>query len=1140
MIREGRTGFALFAFAVGLLNVSLFGQAPYSGTGIQPFGSFDNSFGMVNLATLNMHFEIPLRSLPGRGIPLRTDLVWDTPQLGPPGYIQTTPPVLGYLGNGNPQYPPYTPVLGNFVAMGFTPGQVTYDIAWVAQCVVGSPPDQTNYGSYNVYSNFRYSDPHGGMHYFQPGPGGPTVASNASPSGIPCPNFHGNPGGPGTQGYFYPRDSSPYVLSLTGTATTPSTFVQDLTTGVVNDSIDLNGNTSTYANYGLLPASVTDSAGNLAITISSQTITSSQITTTFSYTGPAGSQQSIIVTEQKVNLDSSPIVCTNPTFTGGASNGVFMVSSIELPDTTSYQFTYEPILGRPLTITLPTGGTITYNYNGPNSGVLCEDGGTSGFTRTTADGTWTYSRTYSSSSKLFTTTVLDPQGNQTVYTFPASSGPYYYVPGYEIDRKIYQAVNSSQVLLREMITCYSGVFTNCPANATPIAYTNGGLGVVTQKDIFTYVPALGSSSLVETKYRFGDQITEVKTYDFGATSPPGTNFVSDRNISNYSYSCPSSDITTDRTTAVLAKTTYVCDAYAHPTSVSRWIQGTTYATTTNTYYGTGLLNTSQGPNGTVTTYTYGSCGSSFPSSVQTTTSTGSTRSTSTAWDCNGEVPTSQTDVDNNTTTNFSYLDASGVGDPFWRLRSTTYPDSGKVSTDFYDTASPPHVITSVLLDQSGDTVNTQIDVDGLNRPIHQITSGSGSGAPIPPSVEVDTTYDALGRVFTVSNPYTPPGSPSGVTTFYYDALGRKIEQVNPDLSGTKRWWCFDNVQTGGQPNCNTHKTSTVADWVDFADEDKNDWQDTVDGLGRITYVFEPSGGLSSGTYQAPTMETDYQYDGIGNLQSVAQKGKVGTDTARPTRSFIYDGLSRLTSSYNPENGTTTYGYDLNGNLQSKTAPAPNSPAGSNNTVTASYVIDGFNRIVSKSYNDSATTKTPTSCYLYGTPTNNTSGANQIGRLMYEWTQSASAGSCPGALPSNYLTMKYFAYDAMGRPKSTQQQQCNGSHCVASSPYALSLTYYASGNLNTLTNSVGNSGNSLTLTHLYDAGNHLMTLQSDWAAYPTILYSLNTSSSYGYNAYGPTNWCLGAGCTSSPPLNVTQGYDPYRLWVNNISVTGQVP
>ena len=161
--------------------------------------------------------------------------------------------------------------------------------------------------------------------------------------------------------------------------------------------------------------------------------------------------------------------------------------------------------------------------------------------------------------------------------------------------------------------------------------------------------------------------------------------------------------------------------------------------------------------------------------------------------------------------------------------------------------------------------------------------------------------------------------------------------------------------------------------------------------------------------------------------------------------------------------------------------------------------------------------------------------------MYEWTQSGSAGSCPPALPLRYLTMKYFTYDQMGRPSGTQQQQCNGTRCVASTPYALNLTYYPSGSLNTLTNSVGAGGSPLTLSHSYDAGGHLMTLQSGWSAYPTILYSLNTTpSSYGYSAAGPTNWCLGASCSSNPSLNVTQGYNPYRLWLNNISATGQVP
>jgi YD repeat-containing protein len=59
-----------------------------------------------------------------------------------------------------------------------------------------------------------------------------------------------------------------------------------------------------------------------------------------------------------------------------------------------------------------------------------------------------------------------------------------------------------------------------------------------------------------------------------------------------------------------------------------------------------------------------------------------------------------------------------------------------------------------------------------------------------------------------------------------------------------------------------------------------------------------------------TYATSYSYDALDDLVSVTQ-GDVA-------RSFGYDALERLTSATNPESGTTTYVYDSNGNLVSKT------------------------------------------------------------------------------------------------------------------------------------------------------------------------------------------------------------------------------
>jgi YD repeat-containing protein len=122
-------------------------------------------------------------------------------------------------------------------------------------------------------------------------------------------------------------------------------------------------------------------------------------------------------------------------------------------------------------------------------------------------------------------------------------------------------------------------------------------------------------------------------------------------------------------------------------------------------------------------------------------------------------------------------------------------------------------------------------------------------------------------------------------------------------------------------------------------------------------VENPSQGTFNGvTY--PALETDYFYDALGNLYCVQQKGTAASGTVCPAspsatnpfsslssnnyrgRWFVYDSLSRLTDAYNPETGHTSWSYDANGNVLTKTD-------GKGQTVTYGY--DAENRVISKQY-----------------------------------------------------------------------------------------------------------------------------------------------------------------------------------------------
>jgi len=434
-------------------------------------------------------------------------------------------------------------------------------------------------------------------------------------------------------------------------------------------------------------------------------------------------------------------------------------------------------------------------------------------------------------------------------------------------------------------------------------------------------------------------------------------------------------------------------------------------------------------------------------------------------------------------------------DPWNRLTEADFPDGGNTTVSYIDAGSKPYSTTSHLLNSTGTqkvSKTTKITMDGMGHVIQTELTSDPCGAD-----DVDTSYDGLGRIQTVSNPYrlssTCPNNETttnGTTTYMYDALGRKTLQTNQDGNTTQQWNYTGNV-------------------VMFTDEDGNQWQRTSDALGRLTNVVEPGG-----------RQTGYSYDALDNLLAATQNGTNG-EIPR-ARSFTYDSLSHLISANNPEAGRVCYevssaagcnnaadGYDANGNLVAKT---------DSRGVTTSYSYDALNRLLSKSYSDGS----PSSCFQYD------SGAtNGIGRVTYEWTQ---AGSCPASVPSSgFLTLRsVLAYDPMGRVSS--ERQCTPTKCSAGSGPSLGYTYDLAGNATGLTNSVGTPSGQLALTTSFDSAAHMNSVTSNWAVYPTNLYTLPSG---GYGPVGPLNWTMG------PTLSVTQSYTN-RLWINSITATGQVP
>ena len=217
-------------------------------------------------------------------------------------------------------------------------------------------------------------------------------------------------------------------------------------------------------------------------------------------------------------------------------------------------------------------------------------------------------------------------------------------------------------------------------------------------------------------------------------------------------------------------------------------------------------------------------------------------------------------TDTNDTTTYTY-------DSMNRVTTVTYPPTeglwgmqqGQTINCYTDTggstcpqtSAPYSIYTSTLASPSPTVIRIQT-FDGLGRPTSSILESDPAGP-----VNVDTTYDLLGRIASVSNPYRTSSDPTssdptaGITSYAYDPLGRMTLQCQPD--------------NGSNAPC--QKGSSYLEWsyngnvVTFYDELRNSWQRTYDARNRLTQVVEPG-----------SLTTTYQYNALDNLTCADQWG----------------------------------------------------------------------------------------------------------------------------------------------------------------------------------------------------------------------------------------------------------------------------
>jgi RHS repeat-associated protein len=995
-----------------LLSGICFGQAPTSGP--QPFGSFAGGpFDSVNLGNLNVSFTVPIVHKAGRGLPFTYDLSYANSIWSPvlvSGTTSWTPAAnLGWLSNW----------------AGAT-GYMTFG-AFTTYCY-DNMGHQT--GVHYFYSGFNYHDPLGRTTGFS----GTTEIYGGSCSGT------------NVSLTAQAQDGSGYILNAQGS------------TGTITDSNGVTTSPPMVVPPGPLPSTKTDSNGN-QITSSGSVFTDTLGTTaltitgsnpvSFAYTSPSGSSAAYLM-HYTAKTVKTAFGCSGVAEYGPTSAS--LVSDITLPDGSQYLFTYEPtpgfpgdVTGRLQSVTLPTGGTITYAYTGGNHGITCSDGTTAGLTRQLSPGgTWTYTRSNVSGSQ-WRTTVTDPTtptGNQTVIDFQKDSATGSPTNNFfETQRLVYQG-NTSGTLLHTSITCYN------TANPTPSSCTTTAVATpISRRVTFNYLPdSSGLQAETDEQFLAGSTIhTQVDSYDYGSAAVGP--LISSR-VATYGvvYGTPPFLVSiemNDGAGTTKSSTAYTWDEGSVTTtsgtpnhvSVSASRNNlTTLATKINatqtlyrkfTYYDTGTLNASTDvslsstTNGPSTTYVYGagSCGNSFPTQVNLPLSL----SRSMTWNCTGGVELSATD-ENGKTVSATYNDAN-----FWRPAQETDQLLNNASI-VYPSATASEV--ALAFNAGHSTVDSRAKTDGFGRLIIRQSVQQPGGSTYD---SVETDYDVIGRVAKAMLPYaatvdslctgTCPG-----TTFAYDGLSRPT-LVTDGGGGTA---------TISYPQ-NKNDVLSIIGPAPTGEATKNK-QLEHDAMGRLTSVCEITSATGSGACGQSLSQTGfltkYTYDPLDNVTGVTQNAQPGSSGAQ-TRAYAFDMLSRMTSETNPETGLIAYVYDTDATCGSSAGDlVKRTDAASNVTC---YTYDQLHRRLSVTYpTGTYAASTPKKYFVYDSATvNSATMSNAKGRL-------AEAYTCTTACPGTKITDLGFSYSARGEVTDVYESTLHSGGY-----YHTSGAYWPHGALNAL-------------------------------------------------------------------------------------------
>jgi RHS repeat-associated protein len=941
--------------------------------------------GFINLGNGNLHLTIPLGSFPQRGArPFTTLLVYDS-RIWQTAGATWQPTNAGSQGGWRR------------ITSTDTGGGVS-NTTTIETC--NSDPPLHHY--YDYYG-FTWTSPDGVVHNF------PTVETIHDTSvGNMC-------GGSFPTSNGFADDATGYQMFVTN-YTSATVYAPDGTQVYPAGMLDTNGN---YFSW--------DANGNLIDTLGRTPVTyvanGAGCTASYCYNilNSQGSTSQVKVTTQTISVSTSFGQLGLTEYSGT----ITVIQSIQLPDNTTYQFSYDSgtaagHYGELTGITLPTLGQITYGYTN-----FTDAFGTHNMwatSRVSGGGTWSYTPSVTTGCNpgalaCQQVTVTKPSTDNVVYTFSLNDGAW----KSQVQSYTGAALPANLVASSASTWDFSQPCSPLPCTGashvrilrTTTTLPTPGSNSVSSKTEMTYADANtpNLASIKEWKFYAGASPTFPTTPDretditYLATSPYTAKNIRNRPLSIIVKNSAGTQVALTNLTYDGGTLTSVTGVTHHDdagfgtgnttrgnvTQIKRCTVLSScsgYLATTLTYDTTGQARSVQDP--ALHTFTLSYADSFFTDNGVTPPAAFTPTAPTNAYLTQATLPASGTinlGYYFNTGKRTLVRDQNGndsynhFQDPLDRLTLTLGPLlSGSrpwTLTSYATTETQADAYTGIAdtSPSSGCTScrHDQLILDNSGRATTQTLVSDPEGA-----TTVTTNYDATSRVLSNTHPFRGIGDPTyGLETPAYDGLDRVIKITHPDNTSSQLFYGAAVTGTGlGGVSSQLCSSTTVGLGypvlgMDEAGKKRQTW---TDGFGRTIEVEEPD---SNGNL---TLVTCHLYDAIGNLTCTVQKG---TDTTAFTscasapaawrpRSNVYDALSRSTSATVPETGNTTSSHTTNFYYTTSTGglcsgdPRAICRITDPRAITKTYAFDVLNRLASLTYSDT----TPSVTYSYDQTTYN--------------------------------------------------------------------------------------------------------------------------------------------------------------------------